>query len=79
MAKTDWKAEAKALKKKVKKLKARLTEGGATKAAKPNAGKSAMGLPGGAGPVLAGARRRISQLTASLAVLRPPAGLKPIW
>ena len=35
MAKIDWKDEAKTLKKKVKKLKARLTEGGATKAAKP--------------------------------------------
>jgi glutamate N-acetyltransferase/amino-acid N-acetyltransferase len=36
MAKIDWKDEAKALKKKVKKLKARLTgDGGVTKAAKP--------------------------------------------
>ena len=36
MAKNDWKDEAKALKKKVKKLKARLTgDGGVTKAAKP--------------------------------------------
>ena len=35
MAKIDWKDEAKTLKKKVKKLKARLTGGGATKAAKP--------------------------------------------
>jgi glutamate N-acetyltransferase/amino-acid N-acetyltransferase len=35
MAKIDWKDEAKTLKKKVKKLKARLTGAGATKAAKP--------------------------------------------
>ena len=35
MAKIDWKDEAKALKKKVKKLKARLTGGDSTKAAKP--------------------------------------------